>query len=252
MTSPVRQMKGSDGSKLSDTSCFTYSMIVLSFCILFLVIRQARFLSSGSIEEMVAYSSGLASRSFRTSHEGLDPVRRSKITGILKYLADKSAALAPPVGHQCHAQSSRKVFIRGRQYGEFSNCLISLAHGLGFVEFEYILFGTGSDIHYALVVPNYMARELRSFDLQVLLRHYCLVINEVPSAEELIDQEESFSISTLFSIKKSVAVKAAKLFAMLWKHFDYPASSLLRDTNVLAANQLRHRSPPLFPLHLPS
>ena len=88
-----------------------------------------------------------------------------------------------------------------------------------------------------------MARELRSFDLQVLLRHYCLVINEVPSAEELIDQEESFSISTLFSIKKNVAVKAAKLFAMLWKHFDYPASSLLRDTNVLAAYQLRYRSP---------
>ena len=39
-----------------------------------------------------------------------------------------------------------------------------------------------------LVVPNY-GQELKSFDLHVLLDHYCLVINEVPSAIEQADQE---------------------------------------------------------------
>ena len=96
-------------------------MLMLSVCVLFLLLHQVRFLSSGSIDEMVKYSTGRASRSLRTYRKGMDSVRHSKVARVLAQFQQKSADLAPPDDHVCHAQQSRKVFIRGRQYGQFSN-----------------------------------------------------------------------------------------------------------------------------------
>ena len=218
-------------------------MLMLSVCVLFLLLHQVRFLSSGSIDEMVKYSTGRASRSLRTYRKGMDSVRHSKVARVLAQFQQKSADLAPPDDHVCHAQQSRKVFIRGRQYGQFSNSLISLAHGLGFVDTLNAYHRVQEDgIQYALVVPNYMVRELKSFDLRVLLDHYCLVINEVPSAIEQADQEESFSWSTLFSTKKSVAVKINRLAEVLWAMMDCPAKSLRRDIALLEAHEGRNHT----------
>ena len=248
MRCPGSLQKESADSSPSGAYGFTYYMMTLSLCVVFLMVHQARFLCSGSIEEMMAYSSGRVSRSLRTSHTGMESVRHSKITRVLRQFAERSVELAPSVGHRCHAKESRKVFIRGRQYGQFSNILISLAHGLGFVDVLNTYYREQEqDIHYALVVPNYMARELHSFDLRVLRGHYCFVMNEVPSVEEQADQEASFSISTLFSMKKTMALKVTALVEMLWKRFDYPAISLRRDLSLLATQQGRYRpalSPP--------
>ena len=232
----------SSSQRSNKLSAFTLSMIALVLCVIVLLARSFRFVSSGSIDEMMEYARGRASRSLRVPLVGVDAMRFTEISNNLKWLSKVGDEMSSS-NIKCNSSQTRKVFIRGKQYGGFSNNIIALAHGLGFVEaLNAYHHGIGEDIRYSLVIPNYMVSVLNSFDLRALRKNYCFVANEVPSEDELADQEEVLTLSTVLSLKKSISVKINKLNLVIWNLFDYPSRSIRADMTRMDIYGLRGQS----------
>jgi hypothetical protein len=218
---------------------FSSTLLLCSFCVVYLFVKHISFVVHSGFEKLVHNqgserdSNGMASI-LRQPKTGIKDISRfMEIRGSMLAYHGLALQLGPKVKQHC-GQRNRRVVIRGTQYGQFSNILISLAHGLGFTEAlnEYYR-ARGEDIRYSLVLPNYMLRALQPFDLTLIQSQYCFYVNEVPSTLEEVEQMPTFTLSTLFSRKKTMVNIFGKFVEACWSTVNYAARSVKQDIDVV-------------------
>jgi hypothetical protein len=212
-------------------SGFAVSWLVLSLCVLYVLLKEVLFVTLGNYDELMQHADG----------SGLSPLlrgsgvqRTEEVKAVLSKFAAAALSLGPQASRDCGKGDNRKVVVRGVQYGQFSNNMISLVHGLGFTDaLNRHYHESGEDVRYSFVVPNYMARMLHPFDLSVLRAQYCFYVRETPDADEEADQMPSFGLSTLFSMEKSLSEKWGKFAAYVWSRIDYAQSNIRKEAQVV-------------------
>lgn len=220
-------------------SSFSLVLFACLFCVAYVLVKHVVFIVQSDFEELVHNQGterdkkGMASlvRQPRTNIEDVARLMEMR-KAMLAYHA-LSLQLGPKENQDCGAQNHR-IVIRGRQYGQFSNILISLTHGLGFAEALNSHYrARGEQTRYSLVLPNYMLRALHPFDLTLLYSQYCFYSEKLPTIREKAEQMPSFTLSTLLSTKKSLSNIFCKLVEALWSTFDYASKSIEVDIDVV-------------------
>ena len=220
-------------------SNFSTFLAVLSLCVAYVFVKHVFFLrgTQGHLEEVVVHHSATHGRavfsSLREPQSGVGDIRRlAQMRNHSVIYQAWAMQLGPEVKEEC-GDHNRRIVIRGHQYGQHSNVMASLAHILGLSEaLNEHYRNRGEDIRYSLVLPNYMLRALHPFDTTLLQAQYCFQSSGIPTKLEELDQIPRFTLSTLFSRKKSAMAIFSKLAETSWSLFNYASDNVNLDTDV--------------------